>query len=114
MVWLGASCPGNGAEMQKLRTTTSKLPSSLQVEAMQMLIAPGKHDLQNGVELCEGGRTTDQEVTPDERTNAAQDDTQLVNVQRCGRGCHELRIAPRRVPLKGFPRYVTLSLYSGH
>ena len=50
-----------------------------------------------------------QHLTPDEWVNAAQDDPQLVEVERCGRGCHALRVAQSIMLLKGSPRYLTLS-----
>jgi hypothetical protein len=42
-------------------------------------------------------------LAPDERTDAAQDDSQLVDAQWCGGGSHALRVAQSIVPLKGSP-----------
>ena len=50
---------------------------------MQMLIAPGKQDLQQRMEVCEGGLAGHQHAPPDEWTDAPQDDPQLVDAERC-------------------------------
>src|SRR5712692_5594692 len=50
---------------------------AVDVEAVQMRIAPGTHDLEDRVELRKGGLTTDQKAPPDERAHAAPDDSQL-------------------------------------
>ena len=33
----------------------------------------------------------------------------MVDTERCSSGCHALRVAQARVPLKGSPRYLALS-----
>jgi hypothetical protein len=71
------------------------------METMQMLVTPGKEDLQEGMEVCQGGLAGHQHPTPDERADITQDDTELVDAERCGRGCHALRVAQRITPLKG-------------
>jgi hypothetical protein len=45
--------------------------SAMNVETVEMLITPGKHHLEDRVELCKGGLTMDQEATPDQWTDAA-------------------------------------------
>ena len=60
--------------------------------------------------MCQGGLAGHQHPTPDERADTTQDDTELVDAERCGRGCHALRVAQRIAPLKGVPRYLALSL----
>src|SRR2546427_7273272 len=53
------------------------------VETMQVFVAPIEDDLEYEVELGQGGVTSDQESTPDERTDASQDDAQLIDVRVC-------------------------------
>jgi hypothetical protein len=43
-------------------------------ETVQMLVTPGKQDLQDGMQVCQGGRAAHQHPTPDERADATQDD----------------------------------------
>jgi hypothetical protein len=69
-----------------------------------MRITPGKQDLQDRMEVRQGGRTVHQHPTPDERADATQDDTQLLDAERHRRWSHALRGAHRIVPLKGSPR----------
>jgi hypothetical protein len=57
----------------------------------------------------QGGITVYQHPTPDERANAAEDDVELVNAERCGRGCHALRVVQRSVLLMGAPQYLARS-----
>jgi len=85
--------------------TAATILSAMDVETVQMLVTPGKQDLQNGMELRQGGMAMDQHATPDERADAAQDDPQLVDAEGCSIGSHMLRVAQRIGPLKGSPRY---------
>src|SRR6266851_9078074 len=61
------------------------------------------------MQVCQGRRTVNQHPTPDERTDAAQDDPQLIDAERCSRGSHALRVAQRIIPLKDSPRNLALS-----
>jgi len=81
----------------------------MNMEAVQVLVTPGKQDLQDGMQVCQGGRTVEQHPTPDERTDAAQNDPQLIDAERCSHGSHALRVAQRLGSLKGSPRYLALS-----
>jgi hypothetical protein len=72
---------------------------------MQMLVTPGKQDLQDGVEVRQGGMARHEHATPDERAHAAQDDAALVDTEWCSSGSHALRYPQRSGPFKGFPRY---------
>ena len=54
--------------------------SAMDRETVQMRIAPGKKDLQNGMELPQSHLAAHQYSAPDERTDTAQDDSQLVNM----------------------------------
>ena len=83
---------------------------AMDMETMQMFVTPGKHDLQERMQVREGHSTLDKHSAPDEWADALEDDVELVDAERCGRGCHALRVALRIVPLKGSPRYLTLSL----
>ena len=56
---------------------------AMNVETVQMLVTPGKEDLQDRMEVRQGGLAADQHPTPDERADAAQDDTQLIDAERC-------------------------------
>src|SRR2546429_849597 len=82
---------------------------AMNMEAVQVLVTPGKQDLQDGMQVCQGGRTVEQHPTPDERTDAAQNDPQLIDAERCSHGSHALRVAQRLGSLKGSPRYLALS-----
>src|SRR5712691_11638689 len=64
------------------------------------------------MQMHQGRITLDKDTAPDERTDAPEDNTELVDTERCGRGCHALRVAQYSVPLKGSPRYLALSLMS--
>jgi hypothetical protein len=48
-------------------------------EMMEVFVTPREEDLEHEVEVGQGGITSDQESTPDERTDAAQDNAQLVD-----------------------------------
>jgi hypothetical protein len=91
------------------RGATAAVFPAVDMETMQMLIAPGKQDLQDGMELRQSRLAAHQYPAPDEWTDAAQDDMELVDTKQCGSGCHALRVAQDLVPLKGSPRYLALS-----
>jgi hypothetical protein len=48
---------------------------------VEVCVAPREEDLEHQVELGQGGIAADQEATPDERADAAQDDAQLIDVR---------------------------------
>jgi hypothetical protein len=50
---------------------------AMDLEAVQMHVAPGEHDLQRVVEGGQGHVATDKQATPDQRANALQDNTEL-------------------------------------
>jgi hypothetical protein len=76
----------------------------MDMETVQMVITPSEQDLQDGVEMRQRGLATYKHPAPDEWADAAQDDPQLVDTERCGRDKPALRGAQRIVPLKGFPQ----------
>jgi hypothetical protein len=55
---------------------------AVEVERVEMLAAPVKDDLEDGMEVRQGGVAADEESAPDERTDLAQDDTQLRDTRR--------------------------------
>ena len=63
--------------------------------------------------MGEGHLAPDKYPTPDERTNAPEDDAELVHTELCGRDRYILRVAQSLAPLKGSPRYLALSM-RGH
>jgi len=83
---------------------------AMNMEAVQMFVTPGKQDLQDSMQVRQGGRAGHQHPTPDERADAAQDDPQLIDVEWCSRSSHVLRVAQHLGSLKGSPRYLALSL----
>ena len=85
------------------RGPTAAVFPAMEMETMQMLITPGKQDLQQRMEVRQGGIAVHQHPTPDEWTDATQDDTQLVDAERCSSNSHALRVAQSLVPLKGSP-----------
>ena len=83
------------------------------VETMQVFVAPIEDDLAYEVELGQGGVTSDQESTPDERTDASQDDAQLIDVRGCLVLFHAQSVGRKAHCCKGSPRNLALSiLYS--
>jgi hypothetical protein len=66
---------------------------AMEVERVQMLAAPVKDDLKDGVELRQGGIAADEESAPDERTDLAQGDTQLIETGRFQWLAHGWRVA---------------------
>ena len=95
------------------RCPTAAVFSAMDMETVQMLVTPGKQDLQERMQVREGHIAADEHPAPDERADASEDDAELVDAERCSRGCHALRVAQRSVPLKGSPRYLALSISRG-
>jgi hypothetical protein len=63
------------------------------METVEMLIAPGKEDLQDRMEVRQGGIAGHQHPTPDEWAEAAQDDPQLGDAEWGSSRSHALRVA---------------------
>ena len=61
------------------RGATAAVLPAMDMKAVQMLVTPGKQDLQDRMEVRQGGCAVHQHPTPDERADAAQDDPQLVD-----------------------------------
>jgi hypothetical protein len=68
---------------------------------------PGEQDLQDCMQVCQGGIAVHQHPTPDERTDTTQDDAELVDAEQCSSGSHVLRVAHRTA--QGLSRYLALS-----
>ena len=72
------------------------------METVQMLVTPGKQDLQKQrMQVREGHSTPDTHPAPDERADAAEEDAELGDAERWRRGRHALRGVQRSVLLKG-------------
>ena len=56
---------------------------TIDVELMEMFATPIKEELKDVMELGKGGVTAHQKATPDKRTDAPHDDTELINVGYC-------------------------------
>src|SRR5712692_9997091 len=82
---------------------------AVEVERVQMLAAPVKDDLEDGMEVREGGVAADEESAPDERTDLAQGDTQLIETGRFRWLTHRVSVAQCAVSLKVSPRNLALS-----
>jgi hypothetical protein len=67
-------------------------------------------DLQDGVELRQRGVAADEESAPDERTDLAQGDTQLIETGRFRWLAHGWSVAQYAVSLKISPRNLALSM----
>ena len=76
---------------------------------MQMLAAPVKDDLKDDVELRQGGVAADEESAPDEWTDLAQGDTQLIETGQFRWLAHGWSVAQCAVSLKVSPRNLALS-----
>jgi hypothetical protein len=61
------------------------------------------------MEKRQHGLVAHKDTTPDQWADAAQDDAQLVETERCCRGHHVLRVTQYRVSLKDPPWYFALS-----
>ncbi len=81
----------------------------MNVERVQMLATPVKHDLKDGMELRQGGAAADEESAPDERADLAQSDTQLIDIGQFRWLAHRWSVAQCAVSLKVSPRNLALS-----
>ena len=81
----------------------------MEMERVQMFAAPVKDDLQHGVEVRQGRVAADEQSAPDERTDLAQDDTQLIDTGRFQWLAHRWSVAQCAVSLKVSPRNLALS-----
>jgi hypothetical protein len=82
---------------------------AVEVERVERLAAPVKDELEEHREGRQGSSAADEESAPDERTDLAQDDTQLIDTRRFRWLTHRLSVAQCAVSLKVSPRYLALS-----
>src|SRR5712691_8135783 len=82
---------------------------AMHVERVQMLATPVQDDLEDGVELRQGGVAADEESAPDERADLAQRDTQLIDIGQFRWLAHRWSVAQCAVSLKVSPRNLALS-----
>ncbi len=64
------------------RNATAAVLPAMNIETVQVLVTPGKQDLEDRVQVCQGGRAVHQHTAPDERADATQDDPQLIDTER--------------------------------
>jgi hypothetical protein len=62
--------------------TVAAIVLPMDVKRVEMLAAPGKHDLEDRVQVRKGGVAADEESTPDERTDLTQDNAKLIDAGR--------------------------------
>ena len=86
---------------------------AVEVERVQMLAAPVQDDLEDGVELRQGGVAANEESAPDERTDLSEGDTQLIDTGRFRWLAHRWSVAQYAVSLKASPRNLALSGFKG-
>ena len=79
------------------------------VEVVQVFVAPVEDDLEHVVEVRQGGVTAHEETAPDERTDLAQDDTQLIDVWAVSGAGSWAERTRSTISLKGSPRNLALS-----
>jgi hypothetical protein len=76
---------------------------------MQVLVAPVKNDLEDVVELSQGGVTADKNAAPDQWAGPAQNHTELIAAERYGRRTHDPSMAQCPSDLKA-PGNLTLAI----
>jgi hypothetical protein len=75
----------------------------MQMKAVERLVTSGKQDPQDRMAGRQDSIAVHQYPTPDERTDATQNDPQLVDAERCRWCGHALRVAQSIMSLKGIP-----------
>ena len=63
------------------RGTTAAVCPAVDMETVQMLVTPGKQDLQKHMQVRQGHITPDKHPTPDEWADTSEDDAELVNAE---------------------------------
>jgi hypothetical protein len=81
----------------------------MDVEAVQMLVAPVKHHLEDVVKMCQGGIAAHEETAPDEGADPSEDDPQLVDPGRCTGLAHGQSVPRETLCFKVSPRNLALS-----
>ncbi len=83
---------------------------AMDVERVEMLATPVKHDLEDRMQVCQGGVAADEESAPDERTDLAQDDAELIDAGRFDGLIHTQSVPRRALRFKVSPRNLALSI----
>ncbi len=91
--------------------TGAAIVLAVHVEGVQVCIAPVESDLEHCVELCQGGIAADEESAPDERTDLAQDDAQLIDAGWFNGLMHAQSVPSRALRFKMSPRYLAVSMW---
>jgi hypothetical protein len=78
-------------------------------EMMEVFVAPLETDLEHEMELSQSRVALDKKSSPDERTDASQDDAQLIDVWVGSLLFHEQSVRRDPCCFKGSPRYLALS-----
>src|SRR5215510_6428858 len=76
---------------------------------VEVFVTPRETELEHEVQLGQRGVTSDKESTPDEWTDASQDDTQLIDVWMGLLLCHAQSVRRHTPCFKGSPRYLAVS-----
>ena len=84
---------------------------AVEVECVQVFIAPVESDLQHRVEVRQGRITTNEQATPDEWTDLSQDDAELIDAERFNGLIHTQSVPRRTLRFKVSPRYLALSYH---
>src|SRR5439155_8955074 len=89
--------------------TGAAIVLAMHVEGVQMFIAPVESDLEHGVEVRQGRVATDEQTAPDEWTDLAQDDAELIDAGWFNRLIHAQSVPRRALRFKMSPRYLAVS-----
>ena len=66
---------------QEVRAIFKTCNQLVNMETVQMLVTPGKQDLQKHTQVRQGYITPDKHPTPDEWADTSEDDVELVNAE---------------------------------
>jgi len=92
----------------RLCPTAAILPA-MDLEAVQMLVAPVKYHLEDVVKMCQGGLAAHEETAPDEGADPSEDDTQSVDAGRYTGLAHGQSVPRETLCFKVSPRNLALS-----
>ena len=85
--------------------------SPMDDESVEVFIAPAQHQLERVMQVDDGAIAADENSTPDQRADAAQDETELVH--GCRQGCatfyHPAIVQLHASPTHSLPHFVPLS-----
>jgi hypothetical protein len=81
----------------------------MDMEAVQMLVASVKYNLEDVVKMFQSGIAAHEETVPDGGVHPSQDDTQLVDAGRCTGLAHGQSVPRETLCFKVSPRNLTVS-----